>query len=498
MLFTSIQYPLFLLAVALLTLAVRKRQYQHIVLLLASFFFYALSGEFFLTLLIFISLLTFYCGAWLYATENLIHRRLYLIVSIIGALGTLGYFKYYNFAILGFNQALSAMNFSIALEVYNIALPIGISFYTFHALSYVFDIYRRKMEPIDSFTEYALFVSFFPHLVAGPILRAKDFLPQLKAKVTFTGDNIKWGTTRIAIGLFKKVVIADNLAYYVNLVFANPDVPLQSSNSFFIIAATILFGLQIYFDFSGYTDIAIGSARIFGFVFPENFNLPYFSENPTVFWRRWHMTLSSYIRDYIYIPLGGNRKGTARTYVNLIVAFTLCGLWHGAAWNFVLWGTYHGVLLCAHKLISTPRKIFDRFSAIRINPVAGTVLKILVTQYFIFMGWIFFRVSDVNDIWYCINKWIFIDFGTLIAGFSKYSDILKLNAILFGIPVIILIVLLRKHLSLSAVRSVAQFDEVEYISGMKNHYWAVFLVVVILMLFCLAPSRSPEFIYFQF
>jgi alginate O-acetyltransferase complex protein AlgI len=498
MLFTSYQYPIFLLVVALLVLAVRQRHYQHIVLLLASFLFYAMSGEFFLPLLIFISLLTFYCGERIFATENVLHRKIYLVIAIAGALGTLGYFKYFNFAILGLNQALTAANFSIALQVYNIVLPIGISFYTFHALSYVFDIYRRKMEPIESFVEYALFVSFFPHLVAGPILRAKDFLPQLREKVCFTPDNIRSGTTRIGIGLVKKVVIADNLAYYVNLVFANPDVPIQNSNSFFIIAATILFGLQIYFDFSGYTDIAIGSARLFGFVFPENFNLPYFSENPTDFWRRWHMTLSSYIRDYIYIPLGGNRKGAARTYVNLVVAFTLCGLWHGAAWNFVLWGMYHGLLLCAHKAISTPRKIFERFSSFPINPAVSTILKILVTQYFIFMGWILFRVSDINDIWYCINKWIFVDFGTIIAGFTKYSDILKLNAVLLGVPVIIILYMARKHLTVSAFQAAAQFDVVEYLARLRYVYWGLFLVVVLLLILCLAPSRSPEFIYFQF
>jgi len=498
MLFTSVQYPLFIIAVALLVLAVRKRAYQHAILLLASYFFYALSGEIFLTLLLFISLLTFYCGSAIFNNEDLFHRRLYLAIAIIGALGILGYFKYYNFAVLGISQALAAMNFSIALQVYNIALPIGISFYTFHALSYVFDIYRRKMEPIGSFTEYALFVSFFPHLVAGPILRAKDFLPQLKNKVTFTPQNIRCGATRIAIGLFKKIVIADNLAYYVNLVFANPDVPIQNSNSFFIIAATILFGLQIYFDFSGYTDIAIGSARIFGFVFPENFDLPYLSRNPTDFWRRWHMTLSSYIRDYIYIPLGGNRKGTARTYANLVIAFTLCGLWHGAAWNFVLWGMYHGVLLCVHKAVTAPKILWDRVSAIPMPSWAGTVFKILITQYFIFMGWIFFRVSDLGDIRYCLTSWIFIDFSTLVAGFSKYSDILKLNAVLVGIPVILLLVICRKHISIASLQAASRFDAVAFISQLPYRYWVAFLGIVLFLVFCLAPSRSPEFIYFQF
>ncbi len=488
MLFTSIQYPVFLLALIILVWAIKKRYYQHIILLLASYFFYALSGEFFLTLLLFVSLLTFYCGSRIFNTDNLLYRRIYLVIAVAGALGSLGYFKYYNFAILGLNQTLAAMNFSIALQVYNIILPIGISFYTFHALSYVFDIYRRKMEPIDSFTEYALFVSFFPHLIAGPILRAKDFLPQLRQKVTFTPDNVKWGATRIAIGLVKKVVIADTFAYYVNLVFANPDVPIQNSNSFFIIAATILFGLQIYFDFGGYTDIAIGSARVFGFVFPENFNLPYFSENPTDFWRRWHMTLSSYIRDYIYIPLGGNRKGTARTYLNIIVAFTLCGLWHGAAWNFVLWGMYHSLLLCAHKF-STAIKALSRIP---------TVIKILVTQYCIFMGWILFRVSDIGDIRYCITQWVFIDWGTLVNGFSKYSDIMQLNAVFVGVPLVIVVLVYRKHLTVSNLRSVVEFDINGYIAGLKNGYWSVCLIIMILMMFCLAPSRSPEFIYFQF
>jgi alginate O-acetyltransferase complex protein AlgI len=497
MLFNSIQYPIFLLLIVILTFAARKRDYQLIVLLLASYVFYAISGDFFLPLLIFITALTFYCGTWIYSAQNLLHKRIYLAVSVIGALSILGYFKYYNFAVLGLNQAMDALNFSLAIQVYNIALPIGISFYTFHALSYVFDIYRGKLTPIDSFKEYALFVAFFPHLVAGPILRARDFLPQLKQKVTFTSDNIQIGVTRIGIGMVKKVVIADNIAYYVNLVYANPDVPIQNSNSFFIISATILFGLQIYFDFSGYTDIAIGSARIFGYTFPENFNLPYFSQNPTDFWRRWHMTLSSYIRDYVYIPLGGNRKGIARTYLNLIIAFTLCGIWHGAAWNFVLWGMYHGVLLCAHKAITTQRHIYERITFIS-KTHFGLITKILITQYFIFMGWILFRVSDLNDIIYCVNNWIFIDVNSLLSGFTKYSDILKLNAVFIGIPLIIIILLSRKHLKSSTIQSLVEFDVVEYLGRLKLNYWGVYLIVVLLMLLCLAPSRSPEFIYFQF
>ena len=497
MLFNSIQYPIFLALIILLTIAARRREYQHVVLLLASYLFYALSGAVFLPLLLIVTLLTFYCGQWIAASEKPRHKKVFLAISVVGAIGILGYFKYYNFAILGLSQALAAMNFSVALQVYDIVLPIGISFYTFHALSYVFDIYRGKMSPIGSFTEYALFVSFFPHLVAGPILRAKDFLPQLKTAVTFTPENFKIGVTRIGIGIVKKVVLADNIAYYVNLVFANPDVPIQSSNSFFIIAATILFGFQIYFDFSGYCDIAIGSARIFGFSFPENFNIPYLSHNPTDFWRRWHITLSSFIRDYIYIPLGGNRKGVARTYLNLFVTMTLCGIWHGAAWNFVLWGMYHGVLLCAHKMIMTKRHIIDRITFLS-KTHAGLVVKILVAQYFIFMGWILFRVSDVNDIVYCVDKWIFIDWASLVSGLSKYSDILKLNAAIIGVPLVILLVLFRKKIRFSALFSLSRIDPVEYISRLNNRYWGLYLVVVFMLLLCLAPSRSPEFIYFQF
>lgn len=497
MLFNSIQYPVFLAIIILLTIAVRRKEYQFVVLLLASYLFYALSGVVFLPLLLIVTLLTFYCGQWISTSEKPLYKKAFLAISVIGALGILGYFKYYNFAVLGVNQVFDAMNFSVALQVYNIALPIGISFYTFHALSYVFDIYRGKMTPIRSFTEYALFVSFFPHLVAGPILRAKDFLPQLREKVTFTPENFKIGVTRMGIGIIKKVIIADNIAYYVNLVFANPDVPIQTSNSFFIIAATILFGLQIYFDFSGYCDIAIGSARIFGFIFPENFNLPYLSHNPTDFWRRWHITLSSFIRDYIYIPLGGNRKGISRTYLHLFITMTLCGIWHGAAWNFVLWGMYHGVLLIVHKLIMTQRHIFDRITFLS-KTHGGLIVKILITQYFIFMGWILFRISDVGDILYCFNKWIFIDCGSLIAGLSKYSDILKLNAVLIGVPLVLLLVVFRKKITFSALFSISRFDPVEYISRLDNRSWGFYLVIVFMLLLCLAPSRSPEFIYFQF
>jgi D-alanyl-lipoteichoic acid acyltransferase DltB (MBOAT superfamily) len=497
MLFNSIQYPIFLLLVILLVFCLKKRDYQHIFLLLASYFFYAVSGAAFLPLLIFITLLTFYCGEGIYRARKSRNKKIYLAVSVIGALGILGYFKYYNFAVLGLNEALVALNFSVVIQTLNIVLPIGISFYTFHALSYVFDIYREKMIPIDSFKDYALFVSFFPHLVAGPILRARDFLPQLKDKVTFTPENAKNGITRMGIGIVKKMVLADNLAYYVNLVYSNPDVPIRNSNSFFIIAATILFGLQIYFDFSGYTDIAIGSARIFGFIFPENFNLPYISRNPTEFWRRWHITLSSFIRDYIYIPIGGNRKGTARTYLNLMISLTLCGVWHGAAWNFVLWGAYHGALLCVHKAVSAQRHILDRITFLS-RTHAGLILKILVTQYFIFIGWIMFRVSDLGDILYCVNKWVFPDVNSFAAGFTKYSDILKLNAFLIGIPAFLILIVAWKYKKGIKVHTLVHLDPVDYLSRQKTSYWCMYVTIVLLLLLCLSPSRSPEFIYFQF
>jgi alginate O-acetyltransferase complex protein AlgI len=325
----------------------------------------------------------------------------------------------------------------------------------------------------------------------------------------------------MSTGIIKKVIIADNLAPYVNLVFSNPSVPIQNSNSFFIIAGTVLFGLQIFFDFSGYIDIALGSAKVLGFELPQNFNRPYFSASPTEFWRRWNITLSSYIRDYLYIPLGGNRKGKVRTYINLMISMVLCGLWHGAAWNFLIWGAYHGVLLSAHKFIAD-KKLLNYFKrrgqkseglpapadadssfGIRIQQKVPTitpslVAKILVTQYFIFLGWLIFRVQSLPDLLAAVQKFMFIDIQSVANGLIKYTDIIQTNVVLIGAFALIVVLLFATRIRAEGISALVNFDYVEYLQNLELRSWGVYIMCVVLVLLCFSPSSSPEFIYFQF
>lgn len=364
------------------------------------------------------------------------------------------------------------------------ALPIGISFFTFQALSYVFDIYLGKIEHEKKFHRYVLFIAFFPALVAGPIVRASEFLPQLKTKIKITAPNLQVGLTLIAWGLFKKMVIADNLAPYVENIYSNP----AGATSVWIVLATILFGLQIYCDFSGYAHIAIGIARIFGFKLPENFNLPYIAHNFQDFWRRWHMTLSRFIRDYVYIPLGGNRKGHGRTYVNLIVAMLLCGLWHGAAWTFIIWGAYHGILQAIERFIVTDKKIGTKNKFLASNP--GLFGKILVTQIFVFIGWMIFRANSLNDLVICCQKLVFFDF--------QASTAMKLGIAAVLCCTVVFFVLLFNKKFANAVKKIVTYNYLGLISEMKLGWWLVCFVVLGICVLLLSPAATPEFIYFAF
>ena len=521
MLFNSIEYLVFFVSVVLVIHSLRNRRWQHAFLVAASLFFYWVSGGILILLMVFVALVTFTGGAAIAGSEDPGRRKVFLYATTAVTLAVLGFFKYYDFAAESTNSLFALVGIQAPLPFLQTTLPIGISFYTFHALSYIFDIYLGRLRPTRSLLEYSLYISFFPQLVSGPIIRARQFLPQLVDMVHITPENVKFGLTLMSLGILKKVIIADNLSYYVDLVFSNPAAPIRSSNSFFIIAGTILFGLQIYFDFSGYIDIAIGSARVLGFTLPENFNNPYLSASPTEFWRRWNITLSSFIRDYVYIPLGGNRKGKIRTYANAFVSMLLCGIWHGASWNFVIWGAFHGLLLSAHKAlvdwkpVSWFRDALGRLpirgpkldsdvgfgvrvegNLIRITPV--TVVKILVTQYFVFMGWLIFRVHDLSDLLFCLDRFIFIDPQSIVNGFIKYRDILQTNAVLLGAGAIVLLLLLSRLIRKGGLTALANFDYVTAIRNLRLPYFGLFILFVILLLLTLSPSASPEFIYFQF
>jgi len=484
-LFNSMEFLIFFISVLLAVTVLKKRKYSHLFLLVASYYFYWVSSNYLIVLLIFSSLITYYCGDAIHKTADPKRRKWFLALALVGALGILGFFKYFNFAIDTVNQIAQMLGMHVSLHTLNIILPIGISFYTFQGLSYVFDIYRGTLEPTDSLYKYALFVAFFPQLVAGPIVRASQFLPQLKNKIEITPENLKFGITLIASGIIKKSVIADNIGPTVDMVFAHP----TGFASFYIIAATVLFGIQIYCDFSGYSDIAIGAARIMGFHLPENFNRPYLAKNPTVFWSRWHISLSSFIKDYLYIPLGGNRKGKVRTYVNLMVTMLLCGLWHGAAWNFVIWGGYHGILLLVHKTVSKGWNIRGRSCSLP-QTHAGTLINIMVTQYFIFLGWLIFRVGNPSDLIYCVEKFIFIDFISI--------NVQNIAILTVGVLFLLAIVLLPKKKSADRIAKFVTNDWISYFATLRLRYWLFYLIVVISLLLCFSPSSSPEFIYFQF
>jgi len=374
-------------------------------LLLASLYFYYKTGGSFVILLILTALINFFIGAKLYRCQSRGGRRAWLLLSLLWNLGTLGYFKYTNFIIDSINQISGA-----GIANLDVFLPIGISFFTFQTWSYTLDLYYRKFEPISSFKDFAFFVSFFPQLVAGPIVRASYFIPQINQKLHLDRDIVARSLVLIFAGLLKKGVIADYLSInFVDRVFENPALFSGLENLLGVYA----YALQIYCDFSGYSDIAIGLAALLGFDLPINFMSPYKAYSVTDFWRRWHISLSTWLRDYLYIPLGGNRKGKARQHLNLMITMLLGGLWHGASWNFVFWGGLHGIAL-----------VFDKFW-LRLKLTqhkAMRALGILVTFHFVCFTWIFFRSPSFANSWLMIER-IFTAFngGLFWNWISKYS-----------------------------------------------------------------------------
>jgi alginate O-acetyltransferase complex protein AlgI len=430
----------------------------------------------------------FFIGKQIWKTQKIRNKKILLVLSLIGNLGLLGFFKYADFAILQFNYLGEQFNLANDIPFLNLALPIGISFYTFQTISYTVDIYRGKLKPSESLKEFALFVAFFPQLVAGPIVRASEFLPQLREKMEAGGgqlkqiiihnSNLKLGITIMAFGFLKKMFFADNIAPLVDNIFSNP----IGMDSFTIILGAIAFGIQIYGDFSGYTDIAIGAALILGFKLPINFNKPYFATSPADFWRRWHISLSSWLRDYLYIPLGGNKKSHMRTYLNLAAVMVLGGLWHGASWNFVVWGMLHGAYLVIHKLIINK---FPFLSEIKfIKSKFGKIVSILITQYLVFLAWIAFRVRDTDDMLYSMSKYILIDFQTTTIKQVIYSNEFAVS--LIALFVILNLILYRqKNISIK-------------ISQMPLWKWFFFILTIVLLIFLTFAGHTDDFIYFQF
>lgn len=347
-----------------------------------SFFFYYKSSGIYLLNLLLLIVLDYFFAQWLYQTQNKQSRNALLTIAIFINLSFLLYFKYTNFIFENIAFALSH-----DYQKLDIFLPIGISFYTFQTISYLVDVSKREIKPSRNILDFAFYLSFFPQLVAGPIVRAKEFLPQIRQKITFTSAMMGEGLFMVVKGLFKKAVIADYMAQYADIVYSNP----SGYSGFENLMAMYTYTLQIYCDFSGYSDMAIGMALIMGFQLPDNFRSPYQSLSITEFWRKWHITLSFWLRDYIYIPLGGNRKGKLNQYLFLLITMLVGGFWHGASWKFVFWGGAHGIGLAIHK------KFSELVQNIKVPNVISTPLSWFLTFHFVAFLWIFFRANTFQD-----------------------------------------------------------------------------------------------------
>jgi alginate O-acetyltransferase complex protein AlgI len=395
MLFNSLEFAFFLPIVFLLYWFVTHRslKLQNALLLLASYFFYGWWDWRFLSLIAFSSLVDYFVGLSLANAETRIKRRLLILVSILVNIGFLGFFKYFNFFAESFAQAFTLLGDPLEISSLKIILPVGISFYTFQTLSYSIDIYRKKLTPTKDFVAFFAFVSFFPQLVAGPIERASNLLPQFQSKRNFKYHEAVDGCRQILWGLFKKIVIADNCAEFVNIIFEDPAAHSSST----LILGVILFSFQIYGDFSGYSDIAIGVARLFGFKLMRNFAYPYFSRNIGEFWRRWHITLSTWFRDYLYIPIGGSRGSTLLQIRNIFIVFLVSGLWHGANWTFLCWGALHALFFIPLVLMKRNRTFLHSIETKWLFPSLKEGLLIVFTFSITSLSWVFFRAESVSE-----------------------------------------------------------------------------------------------------
>lgn len=481
MLFNSTTFLVFLVIVFFVfwkTSAYSVR-WGKVILLVSSYIFYGWWDWRFLILIVISSAADFFIGNKIFRTNNNQKRKLLLIASVSINLGMLFFFKYFNFFIDSFKTLFAPLAATDQWSTLNIILPVGISFYTFQTLSYTIDIYNRKTEPTQSALTFFTFVAFFPQLVAGPIERARNLIPQFETKRTFSFSQGTSGLKLILWGLFKKMVIADQLAEIVNAVYAAP----ENFNGWGIVLATFLFGFQIYCDFSGYSDISIGTARLFGIELMTNFRTPYFSTSFREFWHRWHISLSTWFRDYVYIPLGGNRGGSFNWTRNIVITFLISGLWHGASVTFLIWGGIHGVLFAAEKFISPIFKLDEKF-----KNLAGFAITFLFVNFL----WLFFRAESWNQV-----KILFTNiFTPHTSSFNSFVSLLTDSEhftapgrmLLFVFPVFILIEIFMGKM---------EFNEL-LIKSPRYVRWGFYYAILLSILFFGVLNSAPQFIYFQF
>lgn len=478
MLFNSIDFAVFLPIVFAIYWAIPKEKIrqQNFILLAASYVFYGWWDWRFLSLIIFSSFVDFVVGLAMHREQVQLRRKCLLLTSLFVNLGLLGFFKYYNFFAASFVSAFTFFGIPFEASRLSIILPVGISFYTFQTLSYTIDIYRKKLEPTTKPINFFAFVSFFPQLVAGPIERAANLLPQFSRPREFNQSHAVDGLRQILWGLFKKIVIADNCAVLVNLVFANYT---EYSASTLLLAA-VLFAFQIYGDFSGYSDIATGTARLFGFNLMQNFAFPYFSRDIAEFWRRWHISLSSWFRDYLYFPLGGSKGGEWKTIRNTFAIFLVSGFWHGANWTFVVWGLLHALYFLPLRILKKNRHNLTAIDKDRVLPSFREVVSIVSTFFLVVIAWIFFRAESVS---------------------TAFDYVLRLCSLsMFSLPEINIAKLLLPLAALICCEWINRHEKhgltIDRLSFSRSVRWSIYNVLMFSIVFL--GSKPQAFIYFQF
>lgn len=475
MIFNSFAFLIFFLIFYILYVSLKDRRYRIVLCLVGSYFFYGWWDWRFLSLIIFSTLVDFLVGKALHTESDDSRRKKWLLVSLFSNLGLLFFFKYFNFFVDSFVEVATTLGMSPSVTALNIILPVGISFYTFQTLSYTIDIYWRRMEPEPNLIVFATYVAFFPQLVAGPIIRAIDLLPQFRDQNKVTFEMAISGLMLVLVGYFKKVVLADSLAPLVDNGFANPYI-YTSLNLCIIV---VFYAFQIYCDFSGYSDIAIGIGKMFGFHFPRNFNLPYIAQNFSDFWKRWHISLSGWLRDYLYIPLGGNRGSSVLTQRNLMLTMLLGGLWHGANWTFIIWGGLHGGYLVAQRILQPV--------AVRLRGVLHksiyTIFSILMTFFLVNLAWVFFRSQSMSQAFdllaYIYNNGDY-SFSNVKLKFQVIEGMLLIFMLYFGELI---------YTTKPKVRELFSYN---------NYYKLGFASFILWLILFFGTFENNNFIYFQF
>ena len=489
--FNSIEFLIFFPIVMFFNFVVPTK-FRLIPLLSMSYYFYMSWNPELVFLILFTTVVSYLSGLIIEKTESVAKRKVWLAISIVASLAVLFFFKYYNFLAGGVSSIFSLFGGKADFTIEGLVLPVGISFYTFQTLSYSIDVYRKRIPAERNFLYYALFVSFFPQLVAGPIERPENLLPQLKAEHKLNLSDLSIGAKRAVSGFFKKIVVADIAGTYVNAVFNNPD----NATGAAVIVASMLFAVQIYCDFSGYTDIAIGCGRMMGYRLMQNFDRPYSATNIKDFWSRWHISLTSWFKDYLYIPLGGNRKGKARMYVNLFIVFLVSGLWHGADMTFVIWGVLHGIYRVVGAVTAKKRDGIYAKMGLDVNSKPVLAFRRVITFLLVCFAWIFFRANNTGELLVLLSK-LFTDFGAT----SVISDMgFTLSSVLILVLSFVLLSMIDKRYTYGRYDNPT--GEKIGVDAATFMVWAVIFAWILILggdaTSSIASGGASAFIYFQF